>query len=83
MNAFLLGAMCMGFLAASMFFVRFYTQTRDRFFAFMGAAFAIMSVNQIPLFVFGEASEHRSWLYLIRLSAFVVILIAILDKNRS
>jgi hypothetical protein len=82
MNSFLLGALAMGFLAGALFFVRFFVRTRDRFFAFFGAAFAIMSANQVALTVFGEDSEFRSWLYLVRLAAFVVILYAIYDKNR-
>lgn len=82
MNQFLLGALAMAFLVVSRFFGRFYGRTRDRFFAFLCAAFAIMSVNQLALLVFGEVSEYRSWLHLVRLLAFVLILIGIWDKNR-
>lgn len=82
MSSFLLGALAMGFLAGSLFFARFFARTRDRFFAFLAAAFAIMSANQVALAAFGEDSEYRSWLYLVRLAAFVVILYAIVDKNR-
>lgn len=83
MNQFMLGALAMGFLASGMFFARFYGRTRDRFFAFMATAFGIMSMNQIALAVFGEDSEYRSWLYVIRLLAFVLILVGIYDKNRG
>lgn len=82
MNSFLLGALAMGFLASALFFLRFFVRTRDRFFAFFGVAFAIMSVNQLALALFGEDSEYRSWLYLVRFAAFLVILYAIYDKNR-
>ncbi|HEY8944727.1 MAG TPA: DUF5985 family protein [Polyangiaceae bacterium] len=83
MNDFLLGALCIGFLTVSMFFARFYRRTRDRFFAFLSGAFALMSANQISLQYFGEASEYNSWLYVVRLSAFLLILLGIWDKNRS
>lgn len=83
MNTFLLGALCIGFLTASMFFARFYARTGDRFFAYLSAAFALMSANQIALEYFGEAYEYKSWLYLIRLAAFLLILLGIWDKNRS
>ena len=83
MNAFLLGALGMGLLAAGMFFARFYKRTHDRFFLFFSIAFAIMSANQLALMVLGEDSEFRSWLYLFRLFAFLVILYAIWDKNRN
>ena len=83
MSAFILGMLAMGFLTAGMFFRRFYAQTRDRFFGFLSAAFAIMSANQLALLVFGEDSEHGTKLFLVRLLAFVLILAAIVDKNRS
>ena len=83
MNGFLLGALSMGFFAVALFFWRFWRRTRDRFFALFAVAFAIMSVNQMTLFLFGEVSEYRTWLYMIRLTAFVVILAAIIDKNRD
>jgi len=82
-NSFLLGALFMGFTAIAMFFGRFYTRTRDRFFAWFSVAFAIMALNQAALLILGEASEYRSWVYVVRLAAFVIILLAILDKNRQ
>lgn len=82
MNDFLLGALAASLLIASLFFARFFRRTGDRFFAFVATAFGIMSANQVALAVLGEASEYHSWLYLVRLSAFVLILVAIYDKNR-
>jgi hypothetical protein len=82
MNQFLLGALASAFLVAAMFFARFFKRTRDRFFAFVSTAFAMMGVNQLTLAVLGEESEFQSWPYLVRLAAFVLILIAIYDKNR-
>jgi hypothetical protein len=82
MSSFLLGALALGFFAVALFFLRFYQRTSDRFFACFGVAFGIMSANQIALAAWGEASESHSWLYLVRLAAFAVILYAIFDKNR-
>lgn len=82
MNQFLLGALTMGFLVSAMFFARFFARTADRFFAFLATAFVIMSVNQIVLAALGEDSEYHSWVYLLRLAAFVLILIGVYDKNR-
>jgi len=82
MSSFLLGALALGFWAGALFFLRFFVRTRDRFFACFGVAFGIMSANQIMLVIFGEDSEYHSWLYVVRLAAFVVILYAIFDKNR-
>ena len=83
MDVFLLGALWFGFFAASAFFLQFYRRTRDRFFALFSLAFLVMSLNQIALFALGESSEFTSWLYAVRLSAFLVILWAIIEKNRS
>jgi Family of unknown function (DUF5985) len=82
MNQFLLGALAMGFFAIAMFFARFFRRTADRFFAFLAIAFVIMSANQVALAVLGEDSEYHSWVYLLRLAAFVLILIGVYDKNR-
>jgi hypothetical protein len=82
MNDFLLGVTSMGFLVVALFFRRYWRGTRDRFFALFALAFAIMSVNQFALMVAGEDSEFSSWLYMVRFASFVVILIAIIDKNR-
>jgi hypothetical protein len=83
MNSFLLGALFLGFTAIGMFFVRFYRRTHDRFFAFFAVAFAIMALNQLALLLLGEASEYLSWVFVVRLAAFLIILLAILDKNRK
>jgi hypothetical protein len=82
MNQFLLGALAMGFSVVALFFARFFARTADRFFAFLATAFAIMSINQAALALMGEDSEYHSWVYLLRLAAFVLILIGIYDKNR-
>jgi hypothetical protein len=83
MNNFLLGALFMGAVVIAMFFLRFYRRTHDRFFAFFSVAFAIMALNQLALLILGEASEYRSWVYVVRLAAYFIILLAILDKNRA
>jgi hypothetical protein len=46
-------------------------------------AFAILSINQFALMLAGEDSEYTSWVYVVRLAAFIVILVAIVDKNRN
>jgi hypothetical protein len=83
MNEFLLGALAMGFFAVALFFRRFWRRTRDRFFALFSLAFLTMSVNQFLLAVVGEDSEFKSWLYVVRLVAFMIILVAIAHKNRD
>lgn len=81
LNSFFAGALVLGFAAAGLFFFRFFARTRDRLFLLFGVAFWMMAVNRALLAISGAASESYTWLYVIRLAAFVVILVAILDKN--
>ena len=80
---FLWGATSMGAWTAALFFLRFWRQTRDRFFLAFALAFVLFAVNWLGLVFFAPQTEARTWMYLVRLGAFVIILLAIWDKNRS
>jgi hypothetical protein len=81
-NQFLLGLLVMGCASAGLFFLRFWRRTRDRLFLTFALAFWLMGLNWLLLAVV-EKDEVRTALYLIRLVAFVLILLAILQKNRG
>jgi len=81
LNQFLLGAIVLGCAMAGLFFLRFWRRTRDRLFLIFGIAFWTLGVNWLVL-AFTRADEGRTWLYGLRLVAFVLILIGIVDKNR-
>lgn len=83
--AFLSGATTLGFLLAGLYFLRFWTQTRDRLFLAFGVAFWLLGLNQgLTVLVFWDTpAEDRSWLYLLRLAAFLLIIVAVFDKNRK
>lgn len=81
LNAFLSGAITCGFLVASLFFARFWRRTRDGLFIAFAAAFALLGLNQALLALSGIPVEERSPLYLIRLVAFLLIIVAIVRKN--
>lgn len=66
-----------------LYFLRLGHETRDRFFALFGAAFWLLAVNWGVLVWGAPASEHRHYFYLFRLAAFLLIILAIVDKNRS
>jgi type IV secretory pathway TrbD component len=83
MIEFLNGVAAAGFLAVGLFFLRLWRETRDRFFALFGLAFWMMALNGIALLWAAPADEHRHYVYLIRLLAFLLIIAAIVDKNRS
>jgi peptidoglycan/LPS O-acetylase OafA/YrhL len=77
------GAVIMGSLVISLFFLNFWRRVRDRFFLFISFAFLLLAVNWLILILAGEASDVRSYGYLTRLIAFLLIIVAIVDKNRS
>ncbi len=80
-DVFLSGATFMGLLVAAMFFLRFWAKTRERLFAWFGAAFAVLAGERVLLFRFAGGDAHPA-VYLLRLLAFVFILAAVIDRNR-
>jgi hypothetical protein len=78
---FLAGATVMGFGLAGLFFLRFWKKTRDRLFLAFTLAFWLLGLNQAFLSFSDVPVEERSPLYLMRLAAFVLILIAVWRKN--
>ena len=82
MNQLLLGAIAMASLMIGLFFLKFWKNTRDRFFLFFAAAFFLEGVNRALRGIQESGSENEPLVYLIRLFSFLLILIAILDKNR-
>ena len=83
MNQVLLGAIGMASLVAGLFFFRFWQTTGDRLFFFFAASFWVEGVNRFLIGVYSSTSEDEPVYYLIRLAAFLLIVIAIVDKNRS
>ena len=80
-NDLISGALVMGYLVASIFFLKFYRSTKDRLFAFFAAAFGILSCQRIALALTTKTVEDTVLIYVIRLIAFLIILFAIIDKN--
>ena len=80
---FLSGAVALGFLICGLFFLRFWWRTRDQLFMAFAIAFALLGMGQAILALANIPTEERGSLYLIRLAAFALIIVAILRKNRS
>lgn len=80
---FLSGALTFGFAVCGLFFLRFWRRTGDRLFAAFALAFWLLGLVQALLALTEIPVEERSFLYLIRLLAFVLILVAIWFKNRE
>jgi hypothetical protein len=80
LNHFLLGGIVVACGIAGLFFLRFWRKTRDRLFVIFAVAFWTLGANWLAL-AFINQDEARTWLYAIRLLAFILILFGIIDKN--
>ena len=78
---FVAGAIAMGFLVIGLFFLRFWRRTGDRFFLIFGIAFGLLAANNAASYLTGAVVRESTWIYLIRLAAFVLIIIAVITKN--
>ena len=82
MIAFIAGLLVTGYLVAALFFLRFWRETRDRLFAWFAASFLLLALHRTALVGAAWLPFESYWLYLLRLLAFVLILVAIVEKNR-
>jgi hypothetical protein len=81
MREVIVGALGMGFAVAGLFFLRFWRESGDRLFLFFALAFFVLAVNRVAFVVFAPNDAFGDYPYWIRLLAFAMILLAILDKN--
>lgn len=82
-EGFLLGVIVTASLTAGGFFWRFYRQTRDKLFLAFAAAFAIEGINRMAFLLVDKPNEGSPIIYMVRLVAFLLILGAIVAKNRD
>ena len=82
-EGFLLGVIVTSSLAAGVFFLRFWRDTRDSLFLAFGVAFLIEGLNRIAVLFLSNPSEGTPAIYLVRLLAFLIILAGIINKNRQ
>jgi hypothetical protein len=80
---FLSGAVALGFAACALFFLRFGRRTREELFLAFAVAFLLLGAGQTILALANIPTEERGSIYLLRLFAFLLILIAIYRKNRQ
>jgi hypothetical protein len=80
---FLSGAVAFGFALSALFFLRFWTRTRESLFLAFAFAFLLLGSVQAIIALANFTTEEQSSIYLIRLGAFLIIIFAILRKNRA
>jgi uncharacterized membrane protein HdeD (DUF308 family) len=82
MEDLLMGGIAMASAVAALFFLRFWRDTGDRLFAMFAIAFVLLAVTRIGLAISHEQTEGQTFWYWCRFAAFLLILFAIVDKNR-
>jgi hypothetical protein len=82
MEDLIMGAIAMASAIAALFFLRFWRDTGDRLFAMFALAFLLLGFTRLGLALSPEELEGHTHWYWARLVAFLLILVAIVDKNR-
>lgn len=82
LNVFLRGAMWACSWIGALFFLRYWRLAHDRFFLFFAASFFLLGLNFVGLVAMSATPETRHYAYVLRLVAFILIVIGIFDKNR-
>ncbi|MDE2223042.1 MAG: hypothetical protein KGK03_08235 [Candidatus Omnitrophica bacterium] len=82
MNTMLLGVLSMSNFVVALFFYKFWKNTRDSFFLLFAAAFSIETIGYIGQALTHSSLEDFPTFYLLRLFSFVLILYAIIRKNK-
>ena len=83
MHQFLLGALTMASWAIAVFFLRFWRNSGDRFFLGFATAFVVLGIDWALRAASHPTPETRPYFFLVRLVAFVLLIVAIIDKNRG
>ncbi|GGD45549.1 hypothetical protein GRI62_09975 [Erythrobacter arachoides] len=81
LDQFLSGAIVMGFAVAALLFLSYWRRTGQSLFLTFSASFFLLAVNYTWLALTNIPVEERSPLFLIRLLAFSLIIVAIVQSN--
>jgi hypothetical protein len=80
---FISGMIAMGYFLAGLFFLKFWARSRDVLFVIFAVAFWLLAAAQALVPGLGLPREEQGWVYLLRLAAFALIVIAIVQKNMA
>ena len=82
LDGFLLGVIVTSSLVSGAFFLKFWHKTRDWLFLGFAAAFLIEGLNRLAFLGLEQPNEGTPVVYAIRLFSYLLILAAIVHKNR-
>ena len=77
------GAIVMGYLVAALHFFKFWKRTDDRLFVLFAGAFCLLAAQRMSLSLLVGYPGTHIYLYVARLLGFLIIIYAIIDKNRA
>jgi hypothetical protein len=83
MRELISGAIVMGYLVAALHFFKFWKRSDDRLFLLFGTAFCLLALQRAALSLLAAHPEMHLYLYVARLLGFLIIIYAIIDKNRA
>ena len=78
---FISGMTTMGLVMAGLFFFRFWRRTGDSLFVYFGTSFFLLAISQALAAIAGAPGDAQSWIYLLRLAAFLLLIVGIVSKN--
>lgn len=82
MNQVVWSALAMSGWIAAVFFLKFWSISRERLFLYFFFAFLVLALNWLGLAVVPSVAESRHKILLLRLLAFALIVVGVVDKNR-
>ena len=83
MVSFIRGMLFSGYAVAGLVFCRFWRRTQERLFAWFAAAFWLLALERLVMHSGCVSENQYAIVHLLRLLAFVMIIVAIVNKNRS
>jgi hypothetical protein len=82
LTVFIWGCLATASVTVTLFFLRFWQLSRERLFLFFALGFLTLAANWAGLALINPPAESRHYLYVLRLVAFLLIIVGIVDKNR-
>ena len=70
-------------LVAALFFTMSWRRSGDRFFLIFALAFTLLGIERLILGILNLPESPLLSIYIVRLIAFLLIIMAIVDKNRT
>jgi hypothetical protein len=83
MREYVWGMLTIACASVGLIFLRYWRVSGDRLFGYFAAAFAAMAIEWAVLAAVPRGLPARQFVYLIRLLAFVLIIVGIIEKNRA